>query len=114
MANMDKKQDGYKITYFAPDTFGYDGETLNSVCRIPADPNRVCDELLRWHFRQSVLANMKGAGAPLFEHDFPPGSDMLGELRTEPHGRLQLELELFSRLRTVRNNEEVAAQDKSY
>lgn len=48
---------------------------------------RVCDELLRWHFRQSILANMKGAGAPIFEHDFPPGTDMLGELRAEPHGR---------------------------
>lgn len=102
---MDKKQDGYIITYFAPDVFGYDGKTLNTVCRAPTDPNRVYDELLRWHFRQSILANMRGAGASLFEHDFPPGTDMLGELRAEPHGRLQLELELFSRLRGVSNNE---------
>ena len=111
MANMDKKQDGYKITYFAPDTFGYDGKTLNSVCRKPTDPNRVCDELLRWHFRQSVLANMKGAGAPLFEHDFPPGTDMLGELHGEPHGKQQLELELFSRLKDFTNYDGSVAQE---
>lgn len=78
---------------------------LDSVCRIPTNPHSVCDELLRWHFRQSVLANMKGAGAPVSEHDFPPGTDMLGELRAEPHGQQQLELELFSRLKDVSNNE---------
>ncbi|EFR03712.1 hypothetical protein MGYG_06709 [Nannizzia gypsea CBS 118893] len=27
----------------------------------------------------SVLANMKGVGEPTFEHDFPPGTDMMGE-----------------------------------
>jgi hypothetical protein len=37
----------------------------------------VSDQLLRLHFRQSVLANMRGAGEPVFEHDFPPGTDML-------------------------------------
>ena len=26
------------------------------VCRDSNDPNRVSDELLRWHFRQSVIA----------------------------------------------------------
>lgn len=26
----------------------------------------------RWHFRQAVLANMRGAGQPVFENDFPP------------------------------------------
>jgi len=39
----------------------------------------VSDEFLRWHFRQSVLANMRGAGEPVFEHDFTDG-DMVKEV----------------------------------
>lgn len=31
------------------------------------------------HFRQAVLSNMRGTGEPVFEFDFPPGSDMTGE-----------------------------------
>lgn len=50
-------------------------------CHDPADPHRVSDELLRWYFRQSVLANMKGAGEPVFEHDFPLGTDMMRDSR---------------------------------
>lgn len=46
-----------------PDKFGVDGRILDS--------GRVSDEILRWHFRQAVLANMKGAGDPVFEHDLP-------------------------------------------
>jgi hypothetical protein len=42
------------------------------------DAQRLTDELLRWHFKQDVLANMRGAGEPIFEHDFPPGSDIMG------------------------------------
>ncbi|TGZ84153.1 hypothetical protein EX30DRAFT_100153 [Ascodesmis nigricans] len=55
-------------------------QALDPVCRNPTDPHRVCDELLRWHYRQSVLANMRGAGEPIFEHDFPPGTDMIREI----------------------------------
>ena len=42
------------------------------------------DQLLRWHFRQAVLANMKGAGAPMFEHDFAQGVGMVGEMWRGP------------------------------
>ena len=56
-----------------------DGQELNLVCRNTADPHRVSDVLLRWHFRQAVLANMKGAGEPVFEHDFA-GKDMMKEI----------------------------------
>ncbi|KAF1809924.1 hypothetical protein P152DRAFT_516342 [Eremomyces bilateralis CBS 781.70] len=38
-----------------------------------ARPDAPLDSLLRWHFRQAVLANMRDAGEPIFEHDFPPG-----------------------------------------
>ncbi|KAG0134165.1 hypothetical protein HOY82DRAFT_577530 [Tuber indicum] len=48
------------------------------------------DKLLLWHFRQAVLANMKGAGEPFFETDFPPGTDMISEIK--------MEFELFGRL----------------
>ena len=50
------------------------------------DPARPVDQLLRWHFRQAVLANMRGAGEPIFEFDFPPGTDMMGEILGGPEG----------------------------
>ena len=42
--------------------------------------NKPSENVLGWHFRQAVLANMRGAGEPVFECDFPPGSDMMGEI----------------------------------
>ena len=38
------------------------------------DPERPVDELLRWHFRQAVLANVRGQGEPCFDPD-----DMIDE-----------------------------------
>jgi hypothetical protein len=61
------------------------------------DPDRPSDELLRWHFRQAVFANMRGAGEPIFETDFPPGSDALGEMCRGPKAAERMEFELFSR-----------------
>jgi hypothetical protein len=61
-------------------------------------PQRPIDELLRWHFRQAVLANMKGAGEPIFEHDFPPGSDIVGDILRGPRAAERMEFELFGRL----------------
>ena len=66
---------------FGIDLDEVDGRILDPVCRDPLDPHRVLDKLLWWNFRQSVLANMRGAGEPVFEHDFPPGTDMVKELR---------------------------------
>ncbi|KAA8642529.1 HNH endonuclease signature motif containing protein [Aspergillus tanneri] len=91
--------ENYKITSFIPDVVGVDGRTLDPVCRDPADPNHISDHLLRWHFRQSVLGNMRGAGEPSFEHDFPSGSDMLKEIREGPFPVERFEMELSSRLR---------------
>ena len=59
---------------------------------------RPVDELLRWHFRQAVLTNMRGAGEPIFEHDFPPGSDMMGQILKGPRAADRMEFELFGRL----------------
>ena len=62
------------------------------------DPQRPVDQLLRWHFRQAVFVNMKGAGEPVFEHDFPPGSDMMGQILRGPKAAERMEFELFGRL----------------
>ena len=86
---------------FDLDRWGIDGRILDRVCRDPTNPHRVSDQLLRWHFRQSVLANMRGAGEPVFEHDFPPGTDMMAELQEGPLAQERFELELSSRLREV-------------
>ncbi|KAF8456037.1 HNH endonuclease-domain-containing protein [Kalaharituber pfeilii] len=90
--------DHYKVVMFTKNLFGVDGRTLEMVCRDPADPYRVSDELLRWHFRQSVLANMRGAGEPVFEHDFPPGTDMVKDISEGPYAKERFELELAARL----------------
>ena len=86
---------------FNSDSFGLDGRVLDPVYRDPADPHHVSDELLRWHFRQCVLANVKAAGEPIFEHDFPPGTDMLRELREGPYAQERFEMELAARLRPL-------------
>ncbi|KAK9353106.1 hypothetical protein V1523DRAFT_450331 [Lipomyces doorenjongii] len=93
--------DGYKITCFDGDPFGIDGRILDPICRNPSDNRGVRDELLRWHFRQAVFANMRGAGEPSFETDFPPGTDMMGEIRNGPEAGKRMEAELFSRLNEV-------------
>jgi hypothetical protein len=94
-------KDNYKVTVFDVDIWGIDGRILGPVCCDPANPQRVSDQLLRWHFRQSVLANMRGVGEPVFEHDFPPGTDMITELREGPLAQERFELELSHRLREV-------------
>jgi hypothetical protein len=62
------------------------------------DPQRPPDELFRWHFRQAVLINMRGAGEPVFEHDFPPGSDIVGSILEGPKAAERMQYELSSRL----------------
>ncbi|KAH0559756.1 hypothetical protein GP486_003727 [Trichoglossum hirsutum] len=88
--------DGYKIICFNLDGEGIAGKHLDQ--RFLGDPNRPVDQLLRWHFRQAVFANMRGAGEPIFECDFPPGSDMMGEIMSSPGAAGRMEFELFSRL----------------
>jgi hypothetical protein len=82
-----------------PNALGVDGRILDPVCRNQDNPDHVSDEVLRWHFRQCVLANMRGAGEPVFETDFPPGTDMMATLRTEPYGKERFEIELEKKLK---------------
>ncbi|KAF8451337.1 hypothetical protein BGX38DRAFT_1184259 [Terfezia claveryi] len=58
--------DSYKVVVFDEDMDGLDGRVFDPVCRDPNNEHHVFDELLSWHFGQSVLANMKEAR----EHDF--------------------------------------------
>ncbi|RPB22709.1 hypothetical protein L211DRAFT_862611 [Terfezia boudieri ATCC MYA-4762] len=90
--------DSYKVVVFDEDIHGLDGRVLDPVCRDRNDPHRVSDELLRWHFRQCVFANMRGAGEPIFEHDFSSG-DMIGVISREKYGKERLEMEVAARLR---------------
>lgn len=62
------------------------------------NPRRSSDQLFRWHFRQAVFANIRGAGEHIFEHDFPLGSDMVGDILRGPKAGERMEFELFSRL----------------
>jgi hypothetical protein len=41
---------------------------------------------------------MRGAGEPVFEHDFPPGSDIVGDILRGPRSAERMEFELFGRL----------------
>lgn len=70
------------IWFREPSCYGHEaGVLLQSTLDYP---HRSADELLRWHFCQAVLFNMKAAAEPICEHDFPPGSDMLEDIRTGP------------------------------
>jgi len=88
-------QDNYKIVCFNTDRKGVAGRHLDQ--RFLEDPRWPVDQLLRWHFRQAVLANMRGVGEPVFEFDFPPGLNMMGEIMSGPRAE-RMEFELFSRL----------------
>jgi hypothetical protein len=44
--------------------------------------------------------NMKGAGEPTFEHDVPPGSDIVGSILKGPKAAERMEFELFNRMAT--------------
>lgn len=41
---------------------------------------------------------MRGAGEPSFEHDFPPGSDIMGDICNGPKAVERMEFEIFNRL----------------
>ncbi|KAL1913571.1 hypothetical protein Sste5344_000534 [Sporothrix stenoceras] len=47
---------------------------------------------------QAILCNVRGTGEPHLEFDFPPGSDMVGEILAAPRAVQRMEFELFTRL----------------
>ena len=44
---------------------------------------------------------MKGAGEPVFEHEFPPGSYMVDQISNAPKAAERMEFELCSRLSSL-------------
>jgi hypothetical protein len=77
----------YRIQAFRPNCWYLHGKILDPVCCRPNDNRAVLDALLSWDYEQAVLCNMRGAGEPTFKHDFPPGSDMVGEILKHPRLR---------------------------
>jgi hypothetical protein len=102
---------GYRVQSFRPSTWEYHGNVLHTVCCRPADPLSVIDALLLWHYEQAVFCNMRGAGEPILEFDFPPGTDMMGEIRAGPQAAERMEAELFTRLYNWR--EAQSSEDES-
>lgn len=90
-------QDDYTVVLFTPDVANISGKRLPPEVLL-RNPARPADQFLRWHFRQAVLANMRGAGEPIFEIDFPPGSDMMSEILEGSRAAERMEYELFRRL----------------
>lgn len=97
------KKNGYKVYSFGLNTHAYHGLTLQAVCRDQNNQYCISAPLLWWHFQQAVLANMRGAGAPIFEDDFPPGTDQMGEILQGPMARQRMEFEMANRLHGVNN-----------
>ncbi|KAG0636797.1 hypothetical protein HOY80DRAFT_324360, partial [Tuber brumale] len=93
--------DGYRVVVFTINFIGCDGRILDPACQNPADPHRVSDNLLRWHFRQSILANMRGAGELIFEHDFPPWTDTAGKVLAGLDSQARSEWVIATGLREV-------------
>ncbi|PUU73717.1 hypothetical protein B9Z19DRAFT_1162160 [Tuber borchii] len=71
--------DDYKIVFFRRNNYGIASTHLNQTFR--DDPARPVDQLLRWHFRQAVLANVRGQGEPCpdFSTPLPPHLIGVGE-----------------------------------
>lgn len=80
------------------------GRIIDLICRNQDTLDHVLDQVLQWHFRQCVLANMRGAGEPVFEADFPPGTDMMATLRTELYGKERFEMQLETKLKLAQHS----------
>ncbi|KAK9350810.1 hypothetical protein V1523DRAFT_57837 [Lipomyces doorenjongii] len=93
--------DDYRIVCFLDDSLGLAGRQLDPICRDLEDPHHVNDNILFWHFQQAVLANMRGAGEPVFDEDIPPGSDTMDAILSGPAPAERMEFELSSRLGDV-------------
>jgi len=104
--------DGYRVQSFRPNAWKYHGNVLDAICRQPGNPLSVIDALLRWHYEQAVLCNIRGAGETSFEFDFPPGTDMMGEIQEGPQPAQRMEAELFTRLYGWREVQSPDSEDK--
>ncbi|KAK9241408.1 hypothetical protein V1525DRAFT_429152 [Lipomyces kononenkoae] len=93
--------DDYRVVCLFDDILGLAGRQLDPICRSLEHPHHVTDNILFWHFQQAVLANMRGAGEPIFDEDIPPGSDAMDAILSGPAPADPMEFELSSRLGDV-------------
>lgn len=73
----------------------YGANTMAEWARENGDVG-VRDNLLRWHLRMCVFANMKGAGEPVW--DYEDAHDIAGAVLSEDPSGEQFALEVSSRL----------------
>ena len=72
---------------------------LNSDYPEQHQPLRI---LLKRHFRQAVLCNMKGRGPEYdWDEDITPGTDPISEISHSEEGKLRLELAMAERLNVL-------------
>ncbi|KAL1962179.1 hypothetical protein VTN77DRAFT_525 [Rasamsonia byssochlamydoides] len=91
--------DGYKVIFFGTDYHNNGGRTLSTTATNPTNNNdRVSDDTLRWHFRMSILKNMKGAALGEENWEYDLGLDAIGEIMEGPDAAERMEVELFNRL----------------
>ena len=55
---------------FSPSAVDFDLARRPLSRKFLDNPLRPPDQLLRWHFRQAVLINVKGLGEPFFDMDY--------------------------------------------
>ncbi|KAF8467169.1 HNH endonuclease-domain-containing protein [Kalaharituber pfeilii] len=87
----------YKIFVFGEDMNSIAGRHL-SVTAHENGNEGVRDNLLRWHLRQCVFANMRRSGEPLWDYDSIDPGDVVGRLLAEDKGGERLGNEIASRL----------------
>ncbi|KAF3079798.1 hypothetical protein TWF569_009167 [Orbilia oligospora] len=90
---------GYRIYDFGRNKFGYGGKFMSATARQSNNNNNGArDTLLLWHFRQCVLANMRGAGEPLWDYSPREEGDVVGRLLSSDHTMTRLGEEVEARL----------------
>ncbi|PUU80380.1 hypothetical protein B9Z19DRAFT_1100291 [Tuber borchii] len=80
--------DNYKIIVFDIDMLGLEDRILDPLCRNPEGPHR--------------------EGEPIFEHDFPPGHDIVEQILAVLYGQERFELEIASRLRELHKDKNLS------
>lgn len=96
--NANQPQHGHMGVCFTVDTEKVAGRVLSATTKPSFDTNlTVNDKILRWHFHQSILTNMKGAGERIWDLD-PGGGDPMNIILADPDAADIMEVEMGKRL----------------
>ncbi|KAE8382096.1 hypothetical protein BDV26DRAFT_254336 [Aspergillus bertholletiae] len=82
---------------FQPDVWEFHEDLRRSISRRPGNNLSAIDAFLQWHYEQAVLCNMRGGGETLVEFDFPPGTDIMEEIRDSPRPAEWTEAKRYNR-----------------